>query len=82
MDSNTIKDKKERAKLANKKWRDANGEKFREIQRKFYKENIQNEQWKQYYHDRIKRNIERKKQNLIEQGILVRTRGRPRKINI
>lgn len=72
--------KKEKTKIANAKWREANKEKFREIQKEFYKVNMQNDDWKKHYHERIKRNIDKHKQKKIEDGIIIKSRGRPRKI--
>jgi len=71
-----LKNKKLKQNEYNKKWRTKNREKFNLILKEFYKNNINNnDEYKKYKNDKCKELREKKRQNLLLQGIEIKKRG-------
>jgi len=68
---------------AQQKYREKYPDKYCEQQRKLYEEKKKDEEWKKKFNERSRKNNEKyrlkKKQELQEQGVEIKPRGRPRK---
>jgi hypothetical protein len=69
---------------AQRKYREKYPEKYCELQKKVYDKNKEDPTWWEHFKERSKVNNrihrEKKKQELINQGVVVRGRGRPKKV--
>lgn len=68
---------------AQAKYREKFPEKYRELQRSIYDRLKQNEEWKKKFNEKNKESQkkyrEKKREELLNQGIVIKPRGRPRK---
>jgi len=71
---------------AQQKYREKYPEKYRELQRKVYNNLKQNDEWRKVYNEKSKeiqkKYRNKKREELINNGVEIKPRGRPRKINI
>jgi hypothetical protein len=68
---------------AQQKYREKYPDKYCEQQRKLYEDKKKDEEWKKKFNERSRKNNEKyrlkKKQEMEEQGVVIKPRGRPRK---
>lgn len=71
---------------AQQKYREKYPEKYCELQKKLYDEKKKDDEWKKKFNERSRKNNEiyrhKKKQELIEQGVEIKPRGRPKKVKV
>ena len=71
---------------AQTRYREKYPEKYKELQKKYYETYKLNDEWRNNFNAKARENNkkcrERKKQELINQGKVIRSRGRPRKVDI
>jgi len=71
---------------AQQKYREKYPEKYCELQKKLYDEKKKDDEWKKNFNERSRKNNEiyrhKKKKELIEQGVEIKPRGRPRKVKV
>ena len=71
---------------AQQKYREKYPEKYCELQKKLYDEKKKDDDWKKKFNERSKKNNEiyrhKKKKELLEQGVEIKPRGRPRKVKV
>ena len=78
MELNNDEFKKAKNREYCKKWREANKDKFKEIQKAFYQNNIKcNEEYKKHIY---KNNNENRIKRRTENGEVIKKRGRPKKL--
>lgn len=71
---------------AQQKYREKYPEKYCELQKKLYDEKKKDDEWKKKFNERSRKNNEiyrhKKKQELLEQGVEIKPRGRPKKVKV